>query len=144
MAIKILKDTDITLYDKANVRHATQKDILSLTITANKDFVKTICHLIADSLYLNDSERDLYYMINISPLVDNKISIDILISATIYRFHKIEVTYKRAINTLIKKGVVKYNDNRTTISIIDEYNIGKVNSNIQYAVIEIKPSGKDL
>lgn len=149
MNIKLnTKTTDVTVYDKVNLIHANKDEVINLTTNINKDIKSNLVDIISNSLNLTESERELYECILVyikyNKEVTDKIDLyNITITCSKVKGKSL-VTYKRAVESLIVKGVIKYGSCYRDAVIIDEYNISKVADNIKYIVIEVKPSDKDL
>jgi len=144
MSIKVYNQkSNITVYDNVNIKHATKEEVLHLTIDNNKDYLRTIIKIIADSLYLNDSERELYYILSRDTVDCSPVNKDKVINTTLYAFNKTAVTYHRAIKNLIIKGVIRYHNNYNDISLTNTFNVNTITKGIKYIVIDVKDAGDD-
>lgn len=150
MSIKInTKPTDITIYDKVNLNHALSKDVVPLLTTIREDFKTTLVNIISNSLYLIDSEKELYiallyndyrhYGNNLTKerIVDLYVTVNTLSLVN----NKSNITYRRAADTLIKLGVIKYSGGRRMCIINTQYNTNVVNEVAKYIVIEVNNPG---
>jgi len=145
MSIKLnTKETDITVYDKINLNHASGKQIIPLTTIIRGTIKSNLINLISVSLNLNDSERELYR--GIIEHIDHEYNkgndvsdcLDLyFITHTVAVFtDKNIVTYKRAVDTLVRLGVITVPHYRKA-KIVDCYNCIPIDNAAKYFLIEV-------
>lgn len=135
MSIKLnLNNTDITVYDKATLNHASADKVIPLIINGNNSLTLNLFDLITNSLNLTPGAREIYSVL----LEFNRINIKSLITKCILIYSKSNITYKRAIDDLIINGVIKRDSRNNIIQLNDEFNISVVNTTAKYIVIEVK------
>jgi len=142
MSIKLnTKETNITVYDEANLDHATGKEIIPLLTFIKGDFKTQLISIIAKSLNMSDTEEELYKGICTIYNYRQGISIKELIGiVSMYTFKSV-VTYKRAIETLINKGVIvrdlRKGCNNDIINVNHQYHVNGVYDTAKYIVVKI-------
>lgn len=142
MSIKLnTNNVDITIYDKINLNHATGSKVIPLKSTSNSTINKLLIDIIGDSLNLNESEKLTYDILLKYLAINNNLTGSIPINYITCWLAKDTnrnaITYRRAIDNLIIKGVIKYNDNKKDVSVNNEYNINVINTTAKYIVIQV-------
>lgn len=148
MNIKLnIKETDITVYDKVNLAYANKDEIVSLIGKVRGDFKTNLIDIFSYSLNLNNSEKELYIIIidilGNDNTINGIVSIDRAIKACMQVYHKSYITYRRAIDVLIKLYVIRYNNNYTSIVIDESYDVNTITDIAKYIVIEVKDTSRD-
>lgn len=149
MGLKLNKDNSrITVYDEDKYIVARGDELIPIEGVIYGNVRTTIINIISTSLKLKDSDKELYTTIldylnsindNIQLLTDT-VSINYILERAATINNKNIITYKRAIDNLIKVGIIRYNDGRRAITINDRYNINTVTEVAKYIVIEVRPS----
>lgn len=146
MSIKLnTNNSNITVYDDARLKHANSKEIVSLMSFTGGNLKLKIANLISDSLNLIDSERELYIAITSyldhvnSNLQSNSDTVDLyyINNRCVEMNGKSYITYRRASEVLVRKGIIKYTDSYRAVTINPEYNIGVLTNTAKYIVIEL-------
>lgn len=148
MSIKLnTTDTDITVYDKVNLNHATGKDVVPLITSIRGDFKELLINMFGHSLNLIDSEITLYKVIvrllgevdKHDTIIYKSLNINSIIKAVAKDTNMSSITYRRAAEKLIIKGVIKYINKDDQIVLVDHFNVNTIYNNAKYMVIEVKP-----
>lgn len=146
MNIKLnTKPADVTVYDKDNYKHASNKEVVSLIGSINGDFKERLIDLISAGLRLNESEKELYKCISVysSEVLVYQHSIIVLVSINhiLERctdvYGKSITTYKRAIDILIRTGVIRYVESNRVITLNPAYDVNAIADIAKYIVIEV-------
>lgn len=146
MSIKVnTKPNNITVYDEVNYKHARDNEVISLVSNIKGDYRDTILDVISDSIGLNDSERELYKAItaylksinNSGFPNDNVVDLYYITLRCSEINNKSIITYRRAVDVLIKKGVIKYYQGYRAAMFNKEFDVVNIDSNVKYIVIEI-------
>lgn len=130
--------TNITYVDRRNLHVATGKDIIKLinidtADNADNNPIRIAASIIAMSKRLNKEEANLYYTILIHTISRNTKAI-----ANYYMkgYNKSYSTYCRAIEGLVKAGIIKIVSN-TIINVNEDYDLN-IQANIaKFLVIEL-------
>ncbi len=146
MSIKLnIKDNDIVVYDNVNLKHATNNEVVFLTSSIKGDLRDTIIDIISDSIGLNDSERELYKcmtayinVVHTTHPNDDVVDLSYIIGVCANVNNKSITTYRRAVDTLVKCGVIKYYQGYIGIMFNKEYDVNNAVRAAKYIVIEIK------
>ena len=121
------------------------KEIVSLGINRNNLIVP---HLLATANNFKDNEYELFMalwnMMDVSNDLDvsNGMDKDVLIKYCIATYCKRDVTYKRAIDSLVVKGVVSKRPGTNVIRPVGAYEYRRVDTTaVKYIVVEVATSG---
>lgn len=130
--------TDITYVDKNNLHVATNKDIIKLiNVDASEDInnnpIRIASSIIAMSKGLNKEETNLYYTLLVCSYARNTKAI-----ANFYmkEYNKSYSTYCRAIEGLVKAGIIKIVSN-TIIKVKDDYDLDIQTLAAKFLIIEL-------
>lgn len=143
--MKIELDTrpsETKVIDSKLLEYSKPSEVIRLKTKVDRGNIDVASIIIADCLNLKVSEKELYHaMINIlNGKVGNQdnVNINIVIAKCITLYDKDRVTYTRAINSLVTKGVIKYSKDKTSIIINREYNTSTINySQVKSIVINL-------
>lgn len=128
------RTTSITYVDKNNLHIATDKDIIKLiNIDTSDNPVRIAASIIAVSKGLNKEEANLYYTLLIHTNARNTKTI-----ANYYmnEYDKSYSTYCRAIEGLVKAGIIKIVSN-TIIDVKADYDLNMQALAAKFLVIEL-------
>lgn len=138
MTLKLnTNDTDITVYDKSTIKHATGKEIVPFLSTVKGDFKEQLINIISRMNNLSTNCIDIYRYIIYNYKTDNNISIKELINKVVNASGRSAITYKRSIDTLVLKGVVKRDSVNGFIKLRKEFDINAITECAKYFVIEL-------
>lgn len=145
MSIKVnTNTTKVTVYDEIGYKHASTDDVVTLVTKDKDDLIGSIINIIADSISLNDSERELYkcmtaYLRNVKvdSFKDDLLDVNYIIESCASINNKSCITYKRALEVLIKLGVVKYYQGYSAVMFNPQYDVVSINNKARYVVIEV-------
>ena len=138
MSIKLdTREHNVVVYDKVNYEHANGNNVVPLISSIRGDFKQCLFDIISNSLNLKESEKLLYKVITNYDITQSIVNINYVIKWIAKDTNMSSITYRRAAETLIIKGIIKYNEDRDFISIIPHYNINSIADNAKYIVIKI-------
>lgn len=141
MSIKLnTKQSNITVYDEVGYKHATGKEVVPLITNIRGDFKIVLINIIADSLNLTNSERELYtILINHKGEFEKYTAFKIqgVTEVASKSYRKSNISYRRAIDVLIRLGVIRYGIIPNTIVLNSEYDIRDIEDIAKYIVIEV-------
>lgn len=135
------RSSDTKVVDAKLLQYAMSDEIIRLQGDVNTKMYVIVADLIANSIGLNDSERQLYISILANTRQASEVSIVDAIEYCCKINGKSTLTYRRAVETLIKMGVVKYVNNRKGLAVNTKYDAGAVNGHqAKFIVIELGAS----
>lgn len=132
------RTTDITYVDKNNLHVATDKDIIKLinidiSDDVNNNPIRIASSIIAMSKGLNKEETNLYYTLLVCKYARNTKAIA---NHYMKEYNKSYSTYCRAIEGLVKAGIIKIVSN-VIIEVKDDYDLDIQTLNAKFLVIEL-------
>lgn len=138
MEIKIdTRKTNSNYYDKELNHVAKDYNIIKLTNNDGSCPFNIVIDIIANSLKLNEQERNVLYLLNYYNYVHES---NELLNIYKANFNRSRTTFNRAINTLERKRVIKV-DGRGAITVCEPFriNINKTGAS-KFIVIELYPN----
>lgn len=132
------KETETVVYDKANLIYALPRDIVPLVIKPYNTIKAHVIKIIANSINMSDSEKDIYDLLVTYYNTIEGVGIKDIISNACKFNNKSNMTYKRAIEGLIHKRVIRRNYKLGLIYLNNNYYIKDVNEDAKYIVIEVR------
>lgn len=138
--IKDLRDVDIRYVDKENLQSVTTENVVKLINTDKEEVLKIICSLIGNSKDLLKEEINALYIIC-------AVNIPSPTPPELYKkytklFDKSYLTFYRAINKLIAKGIC-YSDSLNQIKLKSDYDFKNI-TNKELIIIEMMDNKKTL
>lgn len=116
------------------------KEVVKLRTRMDASF---LTYIFAKANNFSHSEYE-FYQVLLSLTNEGKtdgVRIDDVINACVQSTGKNKITYKRAIDSLITAGVIRYTTNRTRLDINDSFNVNHViDVANKYIVIALEPS----
>lgn len=138
--VKDLRIADIRYIDKENLQSATTNDVVKLINIDKEEILNIICSIIGASKNLLKEEVNALYIIcavNIPSPTPPK-----LYEKYTKLFDKSYLTFYRAINKLIAKGIC-YSDSLNQIKLKPDYNFKNITDK-DFIIIEMKDNKKTL
>ena len=131
--------TAITVYDEENYDNANKDEIIPLITTVKGDFKNHVLEILANSANMGVSTKELYkFIINEYPGGGANIGIKDLVDRASIANNKNPVTYRRCIDSLVFKGVLRRDSRNYTVNVKPEYDVSFINDIARYVVIKIK------
>lgn len=135
------RTNDTKVVDSKLIQYAMSEEIIRLQGDVNTKMYVIVADLIANSLGLIDSERQLYITILANTRNVNKVKVNTALDDCCKVNGKSRLTYRRALDTLIRMGIAKYSNGRNDVSINSKYDAGSVNGHqAKFIVIELGSS----
>lgn len=135
------RNTETKVVDAKLIQYGTPEEIIRLQGNVDNKMYVIVADIIANSIGLTDSERQVYICILAHTRINSNVNISEVLSACSRINGKSRLTYKRGLDVLIKMGIAKYADNRTAVVINPKYDAGSVNGHqAKFIVIELTPN----
>lgn len=127
------RPSETKVIDSKLLEYAKPSEVVRLKSKVTNANYNTVANIIAASLNLKASESAVYniMMLILKGKIGNQdtISIDELINVCSFYLDKDKITYRRAINGLASKGVIKYTKDNKAVTVVSVYNASKVDYN---------------
>lgn len=138
MSLKLnTNSTDITVYDKASLGHATGSKIVPLHMAIRGNLRVQLINMFSAVLKLSDAERNLYYCLIDNMNAEYNVSVNDIRKKYISSYMCSHVTFNRSIHKLHISGVVQYVECNTRIAVTPAYNVNLYDEYAKYVVIEV-------
>lgn len=119
------RESDATYFDKINLVHYNDNNIIKITIDDGRNKIFKVCEIISRLNDFTEAERRVYYCINTL----NNVSVNNVTKHITSIYGYSTMTVKRSLDKFIQCGVITYenkdNSREVNIKLNDSFNVSK-------------------